>query len=71
MSAADNLPHWSIAFHQLQDGRTALLCAAAKSHLDCVRLLVEAGADKTIKNNVHICYRIMLSKFSRNVCKHV
>lgn len=29
-----------------QDGRTALICAAEKGHADCVRLLVEGGADK-------------------------
>ena len=35
-----------------QDGRTALLWAASEGHLDCARLLLNAGADKDIVNNV-------------------
>ncbi len=34
------------AFAHMQDGYTALIRAALKGHTDCVRLLVEAGADK-------------------------
>ncbi len=28
-----------------QDGRSALFWAAAKGHADCMRLLIDAGAD--------------------------
>ena len=34
-----------------QGGFTALMCAAYNSHEGCVRLLVEAGADRSIKDN--------------------
>ena len=33
-----------------QDGRTALICAAAKGHADCALLLLVAGADKEAKD---------------------
>jgi ankyrin repeat protein len=35
-----------------QDGDTALIYAADDGHADCVRLLIDAGADKEAKNNV-------------------
>jgi hypothetical protein len=35
-----------------QSGDTALIRAAEGGHTDCVRLLVEAGADMNILNNV-------------------
>jgi ankyrin repeat protein len=35
-----------------QDGNTALIRAAAKGHANCVRLLIDAGADKDIRNTV-------------------
>jgi ankyrin repeat protein len=35
-----------------KDGRTALICAAAFGRLECTRLLVEAGADKEVKDSV-------------------
>ncbi len=35
-----------------QCGDTALTRAAAKDHSDCLRLLLEAGADKDAKNEV-------------------
>ncbi len=35
-----------------QNGRTALFYAAIKGHAECVRLLLDAGADKEAKNNV-------------------
>ena len=35
-----------------QLGRTALIWAAERNHTDCVRLLVEAGADMEVKNSV-------------------
>ena len=34
-----------------QNGFTALICAAFNGHEGCVRLLVEAGADRSIKDN--------------------
>jgi hypothetical protein len=38
----------------LQDGYTALKGAAANGHADCVRLLIDAGADKDAKINVRV-----------------
>jgi ankyrin repeat protein len=38
-----------------QYARTALMCAAAKGHTDFVRLLIDAGADKDVKDNVRVC----------------
>ncbi len=35
-----------------QSGCTALAYAAKTGHADCVRLLIDAGADKDIKNDV-------------------
>jgi ankyrin repeat protein len=37
---------------QPQGGSTALICAAAEGHIECVRLLVESGANKDVKNKV-------------------
>ena len=36
----------------LQDGGTALMGASQNGHLDVVRVLVEAGADMTLKDEV-------------------
>jgi hypothetical protein len=35
-----------------QGGNTALICAAVRNHSDCVRLLMDHGADKEVKNLV-------------------
>ncbi len=35
-----------------QDGYTALICAGWHGHLDCARLLLDAGADKNAMANV-------------------
>ncbi len=35
-----------------QSGWTALMYAANKGHADCVRLLLNAGADKEVTNSV-------------------
>ena len=35
-----------------QGGSTALICAAIKGRADCVRLLLDAGADKNAKDLV-------------------
>jgi ankyrin repeat protein len=38
----------------VQDGCTALIYAASQGNLDCVRLLLNAGADKDAKGNVRM-----------------
>ena len=45
---------WVSHFHFsfIQTGRTALLAAAEAGHTDCVRLLLEAGADTEAKDKV-------------------
>jgi ankyrin repeat protein len=45
--------------HSFQRGRTALIWAAANGHVECARLLLDAGVDKNAATNV----RISLSKF--------
>ena len=35
-----------------QDGHTALVCAAANGHFECVRMLVELNANMDVKGNV-------------------
>ena len=42
----------SLAQSHTQDGQTALICAAREGHMNCARLLLDAGADKEAKNNV-------------------
>jgi hypothetical protein len=51
---------------QVQAGNTALKYAAQLGHMDCVRILLEGGADKEVKNVVrtmqtfmHLCFRTM------------
>jgi hypothetical protein len=34
------------------DASTALMCAAENGNADCVRLLIDAGADKDVEGNV-------------------
>lgn len=43
--------HLAILNMQNKAGNTALHWAALNGHLDCVKVLVDAGADPTIKNN--------------------
>jgi ankyrin repeat protein len=43
-----------------QDGRTALHVAAEKGHANCVRLLLDAGADTEAKNKF-VRYRFAAS----------
>ena len=38
--------------HWAQNGFTALMYAAREGHMDCVRLLLEAGADTEAKSSV-------------------
>ncbi len=37
-----------------QRGSTALICAALNGRADCVRLLIDAGADKDAKDHVRV-----------------
>ena len=37
-----------------QDGNTALILAAEQGHADCLRLLIDAGADKDAKDRVRV-----------------
>ncbi len=37
-----------------QDGFTALMFAARAGHVDCVRLLIDFGADKDATNEVRV-----------------
>jgi hypothetical protein len=46
--------HSSRTHFKTQHGSTALICASAKGHAACVRLLVKSGADKDAENNVRI-----------------
>jgi hypothetical protein len=54
---------------QVQGGKTGLMLAALQGHTDCVRLLVEAGADTEAKDFVrhvfscfeHLVYRSMIT----------
>ncbi len=48
-----------IPHHISQDGYTALIWAAQCGHTDCVRLLVEAGADKQAMTTVRALSRHM------------
>jgi hypothetical protein len=41
-----------VALQWAQDGWTALILAAEYDHADCVRLLLDAGADKNAKTRV-------------------
>jgi hypothetical protein len=43
-----------VAANTLQRGWTALMCAAQFHRVDCVRLLIDAGADKDIRDNVRV-----------------
>ncbi len=42
--------HWHIS--RAQGGYTALIYAAREGHVDCARLLLDAGADKNATNKV-------------------
>ena len=50
------LPWWRVARYdehtRAQIESTALIRAAEEGHADCVRLLLDAGADKNAKDNV-------------------
>ncbi len=54
--------------HNTQDGWTALMSAASRDHAECVRLLLEAGADKDAMMHV----RDLKCRFGgKNVLPHV
>ena len=40
------------------------MCAAGKGHADCVRVLLDAGADKEAKGHVRLCHMSILNVFS-------
>ncbi len=42
----------TFAHTRAQDGDTALISAAKNGHVDCARLLLNAGVDKNAKNLV-------------------
>ncbi len=46
------LAPWRITRTLAQHGRTALICAAATGYADCVRLLLNAGADTNATDGV-------------------
>jgi ankyrin repeat protein len=46
---------------QTQDGFTALIGAAYRGRMKCVRLLLDAGADKDAQNNVCVICEILFS----------
>ena len=54
--------HWgrtdTLTHTRAQDGETALMCAATRGHADCVRVLLDAGADKEAKNKVRLLFRV-------------
>ncbi len=49
---------------QTQYGHAALILASANGRADCVRLLIDAGADKEAKNNV----RHLMIRFPQRFC---
>ena len=50
---------YSFATHtHAQREWTALIHAARNGRVDCARLLVDVGADKTLKDNVRLCHCI-------------
>ena len=52
-------------FVQTQDGLTALILAAKNGEADCVRLLLDCGADKDAKDKVHISFAVCTIAQSR------
>jgi hypothetical protein len=43
----------------LQAGHTALICAAKHGHMNCVRLLIDAGANLEVEDKV-ACRRMLV-----------
>ena len=46
-----------------QGGMTALMCATANGRADCARLLIDAGADKEVKDDVRVGRSCFISPF--------
>ena len=44
---------------QPQDGDTALIVAARSGHAECVRLLVQNGAETEFVEKVYVCFSMM------------
>ncbi len=54
-------------FKRQQNGNTALTCAAARGHTECLQLLLECGANKKAKNHVrNSCFSVCLGMFARS-----
>ena len=51
LSAADTAQRTAFVNHRNHSGNTPLHWAALNTHLECIKALVEAGADVTIKND--------------------
>ena len=51
LSSADTAQRTAFVNHRNHSGNTPLHWAALNTHLECVKALVEAGADVTIKND--------------------
>ncbi len=60
--------HVTVVSNFKQNGRTSLMSAVSKGHVDCARLLIEGGADKEAKDNVRdftfhfLCLRYLFAK---------
>ena len=48
----------------IQGGYTALIYSAMYGHSECVRLLVESGANKEAKTDVRIAYSVSFQAFT-------
>ena len=60
-----------LLLHQAQYGQTALMHASRVGNIECVRLLLDAGADANFRNSVRVtdnCKRCVDSFFQYNVC---
>ena len=44
----------TLAAHAQLDGSTALIWAARYGHAECMRILMDAGADMNVQNEVRI-----------------
>ncbi len=64
-AAAMAVAHWP---NYEQDGSTALIVANEKGHADCVRQLLDAGADKDAANNVRVFFVHVSAVFAFKFC---
>ena len=56
-TAAGRLRRHKLCMCSTQSGYTALFWAARRGHADCVRVLLEGGADKEAKDEVRFIKR--------------